>query len=484
MWFFFSIFIIFFVGNVVLRIIGNQNLNRMERIVVSFGLGLLALSLIQLYATFIKIPLNRMNIFLLISPFFILQSYYLSKEDIDFSRIIKLVSLPKISNFLLKVRAITIKINILESLSIIYLILLCFIMLSVCLITPMYTWDSRATWGFKAKALFNNHTIFADDFFDGYRFHPNTPYPLLIPLAENFFYNLVGGVDDYAVKIIFALFYINLIIFIYITQRKYLLILKDKSLIFTCLFASLPFLFVTYSGGSVPSAYADFPLAFFYTLSIVYLLNYMKNRNIRTVILAALFSCCCIFTKNEGIPLFIISIIILLRDGIKNKYLLERRNILSLLLYILLPILLLAPWFIIKSKLPRINYNNPLPFLNVNNLLANIKYIGLFIKFTFSEMFMNYSYWGIAWFIVVMAIIVKMRKGESLERKRYLLLIPAVYNLFVIAPIYIIFVPMVSTFENEFNGANFERLCLHTFPLLMLFVFCKINQLFICQKNE
>lgn len=481
MWFFFSIFIIFFVGNVVLRIIGNQNLNRMERIVVSFGLGLLALSLIQLYATFIKIPLNRMNIFLLISPFFILQSYYLSKEDIDFSRIIKLVSLPKISNFLLKVRAITIKTNILESLSIIYLILLCFIMLSVCLITPMYTWDSRATWGFKAKALFNNHTIFADDFFDGYRFHPNTPYPLLIPFAENFFYNLVGGVDDYAVKIIFALFYITLVIFIYVTQRKYLLISRQQSLIFTCLFASLPFLFVIYSG-SVPSAYADFPLAFFYTLSIVYLLNYMNNRNIKTIILAALFSCCCIFTKNEGIPLFIISIIVLLIDGITNRYLLERKNILALLFYIILPILLLAPWFIIKRGLPTIHDNNPLPYLTISNLTNSLWRLKIIMKLALREMFTNYLSWGIVWIIIAIASLLS-RKDKS-KVKIYLLVIPLIYYFFIITPLYMFYTPTQNPIEIEFRGTSFERFCLHTFPLLMLFVFYKINQLFICQKNE
>lgn len=482
-WFLFFIFIIFFIGSIVLRIISNRSLDigKMERITVSFGLGILTVSLIQLYATFIRAPLNRMNILLLISPFFIIQSYYLSKTDIDiFSRIIKSIRMFKIRDFFLKVRTISLKINILELLSIIYLVLLCFIILFTCLATPMYTWDSRATWGFKAKVLFNKQTIFTDDFFDPYRFHPNTPYPILIPLAENFFYNMLGYLDDYLVKVIFALFYITLVIFIYIAQRKYFLIPKQQSLVFSCIFASIPSLFVIYSG-SVPSAYSDFPLAFFYTLNIIYLLSYMKNRNVRTIIIASLFSCSCIFTKNEGLPLFIISIIILITDGIRNKYLLRKGNIQALLVYIFLPILLLAPWFIIKSKLPRINYNNPLPFLNITNFFNGLFQLKLIIMLAIREMCKNYNSWGIIWIIIAITMGLKYGQDEKIYNprvERYLLIIPLAYYFLVITPIYMMYCPIYGpgTIELEFSGTSFERLCLHTFPLLLLFVFWKINQ--------
>lgn len=480
-WLLFSVFIIFLTGNAILRIVDNGKLygNLIERAAISYGLGIGAVTVIQLYALFIRIPLNKINILLLISPFLIIRIFYALKDG-EFKKISELILNCIKRDFLIKDRLISKRTSVLEALLIIYLVVLCLMMFFVCVSMPMYTWDSRAVWGLKAKMFFHNQTIFTGDFLDPHRFHSNTPYPLLIPLAENFFYNMFGSVDDYSVKIIFALFYICLLFLLYATQKKYFSVSRLHSLIFTSVFASLPFLFVIYSG-SVPSAYADFPLACFYTFALIYLFNYMQNLNKKDLFLAVFFASCCIFTKNEGMALYLISCAALLIDTVITKRISERKGLQDLAIYALFPLLILVPWFILRSKLPVLNDNNPLLFLNAENLLAGFSHLKVIMKLTVREMFTNFKSWGIAWAIIVIAVILNPGRSSKTYNARteiYLLGIPIFYYLFVITPIFMFYVPFKSTFEIEFNGTSFERLRLHVLPLLLLFVSLRIKRVF------
>ena len=484
-WFLFSIFIIFLIGSVILRFIDSGKLynSKIERFVISYGLGILAISIMQLYAMFIRLPLNKINILLFLSPFIFVKLYYSFKSGI--AKKIRARNNFKIKDFFVERKKLFKKISVAEWLFIIFMILLCFIMSFVCLLMPMYTYDSRATWGLKAKIFFHKQTIFTDDFLDPYRYHYNTPYPILIPLVENFFYNMLGSVDDYLVKIIFVLFYIVLLFFLYITQKKYFFTTRLHSLIFTSVFVSLPLLFVILNG-SVPSAYVDFPLTCFFTLTMVYLFNYMQSHNIKHIIIASLFSCCCLFSKNEGLPLFLISIVIFIIDGFIGKYLINKKNIEALLIYISLPILILLPWFMIRSKLPTLNYNNPLPFLTLENFIVGFSRLGVIMKLTLWSMFLNFRSWGIMWVIIIIATVLNYRKDKRAYNSRvelYLLIIPIIYYFSIITPIYMFYTSNVHPIEIEFGsfaegGASFERLSLHVLPLLILFVSLRINKLF------
>ena len=482
-WFLFSIFIIFLIGSVILRFIDSGKLynSKIERFVISYGLGILTISIMQLYAMFIRLPLNKINILLMISPFFVIQLYYSLKNDM--TKRIKAYSILKTKDFFTKIRMFSKRLNALELLLIIFMIILCLIMLFVCLLMPMYTYDSRATWGFKAKILFHEQTIFTDDFLDPYRYHANTPYPILIPLIENYFFNMLGNVDDYLVKIIFALFYIDLLLLLYITQKKYFFTTRLHSLIFTSIFVSLPFLFVIYNG-SVPSAFVDFPLACFFTLAMVYLFNYMQNHNIKHIIIASLFSCCCLFSKNEGIALFLISIVIFIIDAFMGKYIRNKKNIQALLIYVFLPILILLPWFLFKNRLPTVTDTNPLPFFTVENVAIGFSRLGLTMRFTFRDMFKNYRSWGIIWIIVVIAMTLNYRQDKKIYSPRiemYLLIIPIIYYFLILTPIYMFYIAeLCPPLENAigFDGADAERLRLHVFPLLLLFISLRVNRLF------
>jgi len=465
-------------GNALLQIIDKSRLynSRIERFVLSYGLGVFIIAIIQLYALFIKLPLNKTNILFLLSPFVLVKLFYFIKRArtrIDQTR--------ERSDQTPGSRVRNKRIKVLEVLLIVFIVLLCLIMLSVCLLMPMYTWDSRATWGFKAKILFQKQSIFTDDFLDPSRYHTNTRYPILIPLIENYFYNMLGAADDYLVKVIFALFYLALILFLYVVQTKYFSITRLHSLIFTAVFVSLPFLFVIYNG-SVPSAFVDFPLACFFTLSMMYIFLYMKTKNIKHIILASLFSCAGIFSKNEGIALFLLSILVLLIDSILCKYLSNKKNIKSFLIYVFLPILILIPWFLIRSKLPIFEVDNLLA-ITPSNFVSGFPRLGLILKLSFLNMFTNLRSWGIIWPIVIMTIFINFKQKQTKYYpmlEKYLLAVPLVYYFLILTPIYMFYNIKVYPLETLFGieGANFERLRLHTFPLLMLFVSLRISRIF------
>lgn len=476
MWFLFSIVFVFLIGNSLLKIIDRNKLydTRMEKLVISYALGIGAIAIIQFYMMFIRIPVNKTTILLIFSPFLIIQLYYLVKQIYKGT-----LNFPVSKGFYTRERLTSL--NTLEIFLIMYMVLLCLIILFVCLFFPMYTYDSRATWAFKAKILFHRQTIFTDEFFDLYRFHPNVHYPLLLPLSESFFFNMLMKADDYLVKVIFALFYICFIFWLYITQRKYFSTSRLHALVFTSVIVSIPFLFVIY-GGSVPSAHADFVLTFFYTLNIILLFRYFYDHKIENLIMASLFALCAIFTKSEGIALFLISIIVFIIDAFWGGYF-RKSTVRHLLLYVLLPLVILLPWFIISSKLPTsLNDANPLPYMTISNMANTLPYIGQVIRLTLKEIFTNLSSWSVIWVLVLVALGIKPKDikydNSSPRMETYLLFIPLVHYLFILMPLYILYIPRVLHLQTSFGGSTFERFWGQTLPLLFLFTSLKIQRFF------
>lgn len=477
MWFLFSIISVFLIGNSLLKIIDRNKIydTTMEKFVISYALGIGAIAIIQFYMMFMRIPVNKTTILLIFSPFLVMQLYYLVKR-IYKSPLILLVN----KRFYIGERSTPL--NILKISLIIYLVLLCLIILFICLFFPMYTYDSRATWAFKAKILFYRQTIFTDEFFDLYRFHPNVHYPLLVPLSESFFFNMLMKADDYLVKVIFTLFYICFIFWLYITQRKYFNTSRLHALVFTSVIVSTPFLFVIY-GGSVPSAYADFVLTFFYTLNIILLFRYFQDHKIENLIMASLFALCVLFTKGEGALLFLISIIVFIIDAFWGRYF-RKNTVRHLLLYVLLPLVILLPWFIISAQLPTsLNDANPLAYMTISNMVNSLPYIGQVIRLTLKEIFTNLSSWSVIWLLIFIAIGIKPKdikynNNYNPRLEAYLLFIPFFHYLFILMPFYIFYIPRVGFLEANFGGSTFERYWWQTIPLLLLFTSLKIQRLF------
>ena len=79
------------------------------------------------------------------------------------------------------------------------------------LLTPQKFWDERAFYGLKAIVLFEDRTIHGSDLAnpDFVQGHPR--YPLLIPLAEQHLYALLGRVDDRWSKVVFPTLFLGMV---------------------------------------------------------------------------------------------------------------------------------------------------------------------------------------------------------------------------------------------------------------------------------
>ena len=168
---------------------------------------------------------------------------------------------------------------------------------SSAFLRPVINFDALDNWAFKAKVFFHQPTqAFSSksELFLGGGAHQN--YPLHVPLLMAWFYSWLGEVNDVSVGLIFAFYFLALIIFIYDSLRKNKS--KINSLVFTAVLVSLPLL--AYHGSV---AYADLILSFYFTLATVSLFNYLKHNKKIDLIGLSLFSGICVWVKNTGIVL-------------------------------------------------------------------------------------------------------------------------------------------------------------------------------------
>lgn len=484
-----AITIIYCCGSVLLRLFDNYEIytSRLERIAISFTLGLFAIVLIQLYMLFAKIPLKKGTILLFVLPIIGVKAYYYLRALFVFKKIKGMALKEPIWRMLPRL-------SLPEYFIIFYISILSLIVLFVCVAMPPYTWDARGVWLFYPKIFFYQKTIFTADFLDPYRYLRHHSYPLLIALGINFIYEMLGKVNDYTVKILFGLLYVCFIFILYEIQKKYLWLSRTHSLIFTAVFASLPAYFRIING-SVPSAYADFPLSFFYLLTIIHVIRYIIEPKTKILFIASIFASMCIFTKNEGIVLWFLSFIILLGEGLYAQLLRNKVFLKDLALYVFFPLFLLLPWFLIRSALPKIDDNIPLYSFTVRNIISRAVNIPIVIKYTFLSMVLDYYTWGVIWAIILLSIILYFTsRNYFFDNPRifnYLLLIPIAHYLFVLIPIHAFYLPYATAnfslpIESEFKytastfdgGGSFVRLCMHTMPLLFLFVSLQINNVF------
>jgi len=206
---------------------------------------------------------------------------------------------------------------------------------------PAINYDTLATWGWKAKVFFYQpKEAFTpnSNLFLGGGGHQN--YPLHIPILMTWVYLWLAEVNDVAVNLIFALCFVGLIGFVYLSLRKE--IGRQKSLIFTMFLATLPLL--DYHGFN---AYADLPLAFYFTLAAIFLFRYFKNRQTPDLILAGILAGLTTWVKNEGLMLAGVLMIVLFIHLIREK--MVKNEVKRFLFSVFCFLIFFLPWFIFKK---------------------------------------------------------------------------------------------------------------------------------------
>jgi hypothetical protein len=425
---FLSILTIYLIGFAVLKyILLNARRHVLETLALSFGLGTGVIALVMVLMFHARVEVDLTNLLLFFAPVLIGLFYAESKQR--FRQNISNTNINNSGPFLSK------DFNILEIFLIIVILVSIGLVSFQALFKPMFTYDALSIWAFKAKIFFKEQTIFTDDFYDSDRLHYHPQYPLLIPLVENWIYNCMGCVNDRLVKVIFPLFYISLISVFYTTQRR--LFSRQYSLIFTALLATVPAFVRSDKGGAAFSGYVDIPLAFFYTTSVIYLFFWMKYRKREDIIISAIFSGLSMFTKNEGLGLFAVTVFCLCIFVLFNsKKGIIKQNIKSLSVYIIIPILIILPWLILSLGMPTFLEEENYPGrLTIGTIVGNLSRTPVILS-SFCKEFLDVKRWNVFWILSGIAVLGCFKFTLKSPIKYILLILLLDFTMFVL--IYVI----------------------------------------------
>lgn len=335
----------------------------------------------------------------------------------------------------------------------------------VALSKPIEDYDSVAIWAYKAKALY---LVSPADFLNVIKarftdVHPD--YPFLFPLSQAWLYVLMNNFDDYAVKAIFPASYLAFLLIFYSWFNK-ASANRKLSLALTFILASTShFSFYATNG------YADSQIAIYYSIAFISFYMWVK-RKISVYLFIAVFSAIAAFwTKNEGSPMLMIMLGLLILFIIKNY----RSSGFGHPVFknILLSIIILSLSFVLWEFFKRsVGFRNDiinsatLRHLNPVTALTRLAPI----SYEYQKIVFGIKYWNIAWIVFIFAAIRNFKHTFS-DRYVYIT-VPLFTMLLVYTAIYMI-TPQDIVWHLTVSA---ERLALHIFPLAVFYTGMVINE--------
>ncbi|MFH1593064.1 MAG: hypothetical protein ABID09_00015 [Candidatus Omnitrophota bacterium] len=296
--------------------------------------------------------------------------------------------------------------------------LICLITLQVlynffrALVRPIESYDAVAIYGLKSKMIYLAGGLGADFFqslvsnFRGA--HPD--YPLLIPLAQSWFYTFLGRFDDILVKAIFPLFYLSCVFLIYGAIRR---VSANRILALISVYALASIKqFSDYS----TIGYADLALGIYFAVSLIYLyMWFLSSDNTQFLRISLVGSVACLWVKNEGALLVLIILLTLISFTVVNIYhvlfLRKRKKRVSLkpvVIYMLVCILCMLGWAGFKSGLGLINENFNLSMINSTDFIRGLPKIPL-ILYEYQKQIFGFKKWNIIWVLFFLLALVRPR---------------------------------------------------------------------------
>ena len=267
------------------------------------------------------------------------------------------------------------------------------------LLKPLEAYDAIAIYAIKAKIFYLAHTIPADFFVKFREIVPHIEYPLLVPLAETYFYTLIGKFDDAAVKIIFPLYYLALILVFYSVLKRFTR--RKTALLFTFFLSTVPQLCDYATNG-----YADIVLTFYYTLSALYLFLWMKERTALYLGLSGIFAVLAIWTKTEGLMLAVINVCVLSMDMIYKKQWSKAGVVYALFL----SGLLICYWVLLNSL--GLQVHSDVSLASLSERLQGMGFLRTVstILYEYQIQFFGAKRWNVVWVIFFVLTIVHFKK--------------------------------------------------------------------------
>lgn len=346
-------------------------------------------------------------------------------------------------------------------------------LLGQTLLTPQRLWDERAIFGLKSIVLFEDAQLQSPDLLhpDFVQYHPR--YPMLIPLAEQHIYALLGSADDRWAKLLFPLMSLGMVLtFAGVLQRQ---LRAATAWLWTLVLATVPIL--AFNDYGFLSAQADAPVACYHGISLLYLWSWLRTRrkektsDPRPLILAGAAASMTLFTKDEGIALAIIDggllclLVIVMNWGPENQKLAALKTALGWTgLFAVTTLLIAAPWFLYRGRLPTTTEMNYSGRVNMVTLMAGLGTLSWSVPHMLGAMFLQVTTMGLQWWGLLIAGATQPRR--ALRPEQLLLLgdvLGALAALLVVGMI-------APTPVEEHIGGSSHRFLMQLSPVAVLFI--------------
>ena len=325
------------------------------------------------------------------------------------------------------------------------------------LIKPIESFDSIAMYAIRAKVFYEAGRIPADFFSSITKLFPNSGHPLMVPVAEAWVYTFLGTFNDFLVKIIFPLYLAALLLVFFYALRD--IFGRRESLLFTFMLATIP-QFVHFSS----IGYADFVLAFYFSVSALYILKWIKTKRTPYLVLSAFMMALACWTKMEGWALFLSSILVLLLYSIRNfKY--DKNVFIRLAGFGAIVLVIAMPWILLINETGLENRVYQFKSFGPGRLISTINNLDRCprILYEFQKQFFGPKKWNIIW-ILVLALFMLNIKAVFKGDMQY-----APYLLFLIMLFYCSSYLLIPLKENEpinvYISTTLSRLFIHFTPL-------------------
>lgn len=299
-------------------------------------------------------------------------------------------------------------------------------------IVPMEAYDAVANWGLKAKAIFLARGIPTDllQSLEYQVFHPD--YPPLVPLLESYIYLGMGWAGDTGSKTLFPLFFAATLIVLYSCLQK-LGYSRTTTLVCTFLLASVP-----YFSEHATNGYADLVVSFYFGASSLYLYVWCVKGGWVFLATSALFTGFAGLTKNEGLVLGAVQLIVLVASWVFNRQKMTRMRLMSCLAtYLVLVVAIVLPWQILKTSLGLVNDIVNSETLGGGAGWENLQRIGPILYHLQTQVLGPHN-WNLIWICLLVALVLR---HQSLFRPPAVfmalsvgLVLAAYYSIYLLTP--------------------------------------------------
>ena len=323
---------------------------------------------------------------------------------------------------------------------------------------PLMVRDAWASYGLKGKIFFIEQRIPLEHFKNQQflQFLRLPFYPLNLSLNESFLATLLGDFNETKLKMISLAFGLMSINLVYLSLKKFLSV--AGAFLLTGVFAFTPM--VILHSASFFAGLSDI-LFMFYNLAAAGLLyEFSRTKDKRTFFLSSFFAAASLWTKFEG-SVCIFAILA------ASFFLFGKREWVKICLwYLLLPVALNAPWWIIKF-ITRMEF--VYTFIRPHPLAAIGEKLGMLIS-VLSKEFVSFGKWGWVWLVVPVAVAVNIRKllDKGVQYFLAILLVEIAGYIFVLA-----FLSSPGTLRTRIKlgpPLSVERQLLHVLPFAVLAV--------------